>query len=113
MNKAELIFVGIAIVILYLCISKIPQYSSVFMFLMALAIIYLLMTLLAGFRMNYENRILSILFCLIGVILFILYFVNSVFMDLTNKGSASDGIVILALFTVTMFLGWFFEEKKG
>ena len=112
MNKAELIFLVMAIAILLVCISKIPEYSFVFLFLLALAIIYLLMTLLARFRTRYENRILSILFCMIGVILFIMYFVNSVFMDFTNKGSASDGFVILALFTITILLGWFFEEKK-
>lgn len=113
MNKTELIFLGIVTVILLVCLSKMPQYSSVFLFLLALAVIYLLMILLARFRTRYENRILSILFCIIGVILFIMYFVNSVFMDFTNKGSTSDGLLILALFTITMFLGWFFEEKKG
>lgn len=112
MNKTELIFTGIAIVILLICASQMPEYSFVFLFLLALAIIYLLMNLLARFRTKYENRILSILFCVAGIILFIIYFVNSVFMDFTNKGSTSDGLLILALFAITMFLGWFFEEKK-
>ena len=89
-----------------------PEYSFVFLFLLALAIIYLLMNLLARFRTKYENRILSILFCVAGIILFIIYFVNSVFMDFTNKGSTSDSLLILVLFAITMFLGWFFEEKK-
>ena len=113
MNKNELIFIGIATVILLVCISEMPEYSFVFLFLLALAIIYLLMILLARFRPKYENRILSILFCVAGIILFIVYFVNSVFMDFTNKGSTGDSFLILALFIITIFLGWFFEEKKG
>ena len=113
MNKTELIFLGIITVILIICLFQIPEYSFVFLFLLALAIIYLLMNLLARFRTKYENRTLSILFCIVGIILFIVYFVNSVFMDFTNKGTASDGLLILALFSITMFLGWFFEEKNG
>lgn len=113
MNKTELIFTVIVTAILLVCLSKIPQYSFVFLFLLALAIIYLLMNLLANFRTKYENRTLSILFCIIGIILFIVYFVNSVFMDFTNKGATGDSFLILALFTMAMFLGWFFEEKKG
>lgn len=112
MNKTELIFLAIVTVILLVCLSKIPQYSFVFLFLLALAVIYLLMNLLANYRTKYENRKLSILFSVIGIILFIIYFVNSVFMDFTNKGPTSDGLLILALFATTMFLGWFFEEKK-
>ena len=112
MNKTELIFVGIVTVILLILLSRMPEYSSVFLFLLALAIIYLLMVLLARFRTKYENRTLSIICCIIAIILFLMYFMNSVFMDFTNKGSTSDGLLILALFTLTMFLGWFFEEKK-
>lgn len=112
MNKTELIFLAIATVILIICLSKMPQYSFVFLFLLALAIIYLLMILLAKYRTKYENRTLSIIFSIIGVILFIVYFVNSVFMDFTNKGSSADSLLILVLFAITIFLGWFFEEKK-
>ena len=112
MNVTELIAVGIAIVVLLALLSEMPQYSFVFLFLLALAIVYLLMMLLARFRTNYENHTLSILFYAIGVILFIMYFVNSVFMDFTNKGTTSDSFLILALFVATIFLGWFFEEKK-
>lgn len=113
MNKTELIFLGIVTVILLICLSKMPEYSFVFLFLLALAIIYLLMILLAKLRTKYENRTLSILFCVAGIVLFIVYFVNSVFMDFTNKGSTTDSFLILGLFIIAIFLGWFFEEKNG
>ena len=113
MNRTELIFLGIVTVILLICISKMPQYSFVFIFLLVLAIIYLLMNFLANTRTKYENRKLSILFCIVGIILFTAYFVNAIFMDFANKGSASNGLLILALFIITMFLGWFFEENKN
>lgn len=113
MNKTEIIFLALAIVILLSLIVMMPKYLFVYLFLLALAIIYLLMMFLAKYRKKYENRKLSIIFCIMGILLFLVYFVNSVYIDFTNKGSTADGLLILVLFIITISLGWFFEENKN
>ncbi len=112
MNRTEIIFLIVAMAILLFCISKMPQYSFIFLFLLALAIIAILMSLFSKYSKKYENKKLSIMFCILGVILFVVYFVNSVYFDLTNRGSASDGLLLVTLFIITICLGWFFEENK-
>ena len=112
MNKIEIIFIAILMAILVFCIYAVPKYLFVYLFLLALAVIYISMTFLVKYRGKYENRTLSIIFCIVGIILFIIYFVNSVYMDFTSKGSTADGLLILALFIISMCLGWIFEEKK-
>lgn len=113
MNKTEIIFFAIAIIILLACISSMPEYYFILIFLLALAILLVLMTLLAKYKKRVENPTLSIISYVIGVILFVVYFINSVYMDLTNKGSTVDGTLILSLFILTMCIGWFFEKNKN
>lgn len=113
MNKIEIIFFTIAIIILIACVNAMPQYYFIFVFLMALAVLFILMNLLVKYKKRFENHKLSIMFYLIGIILFIAYFINSVYMDLTNKGSVMDGTLILLLFILVIFLGWFFEKNKN
>lgn len=112
MNRTEIIFLIVAMAILLFCISEMPQYSFIFIFLLALAIIVLLMSLFSKYSKKYGNRKLSIMFCILGIILFVVYFVNSVYIDLTNKGSPEDSLLLLTLFIITICLGWFFEENK-
>lgn len=112
MNKIEIIFIVIAAAILLFCIYAMPKYLFVYLFLLALAVIYLVMMLLGKYRKKHESRTLSIIFSILSIILFIIYFINSVYFDFTNKGSVSDGLLILGLFMISICLGWFFEENK-
>lgn len=112
MNRTEMIFLIAATVILLILISQMPQYSFLFIFLLALAIMVILMSLFSKYSRKYENKKLSLMFCILGIILFIIYFVDSVYIDLTNKGQMVDSLFILALFIITIGLGWFFEENK-
>ena len=112
MNKIEAIFIVIAIIVLVACMQTIPQYYFIFLFLLALAILFMVMIILAKYKKRFESSKLSILFYLMGIILFVIYFMNSVYMDLTNKGSTTDGIMILFLFVLVIFFGWLFEKNK-
>lgn len=109
MNKSEIIFLIVATVILLICISTMPQFSFIFIFLLALALIVIIMSLLSKYSEKHENKKLSLIFCILGIALFILYFINSVYMDLTNKGAMLDNLFLLALFIISICLGWFFE----
>lgn len=97
--------------ILIICVAAMPQYFYIFVFLLALALIIIIMSLLVKYRQKYENKKISLIFCILAVILFIIYFVNSVYIDFTNKGSIGDSIVLLALFIISICLGWFFEKN--
>ena len=112
MKKSEIIFFAIIIIILLACISTIPQYYSIFILLLALAILFILMTVLAKYKKRFENHKLSIASYVIGIILFVVYFINSVNINLTNTGSTGDSALILALFILVMFIGWFFEKNN-
>ena len=111
MNKIEMIFLIIMTLILLVCIYTMPQYFFIFVFLLALALIVIIMSILTKYRKKYENPKLSILFCILGVVIFIVYFVDCVYIDFTNKGSMEDGLILLALFILTICLGWFFEKN--
>lgn len=112
MNRTEIIFLIAATVVLLICLSQMPQYSFLFIFLLALAILAIVMSLFSKYSRKYENKKLSLLFCIVGIILFVIYFVDSVYMDLTDKGQVADSLFILVLFIITIGLGWFFEENK-
>lgn len=111
MNRTEMIFMIAVTAILLICVATMPQYFFIFVFLLALALIVIAMSLLAKYRQKYENRKLSLIFCILAVILFIIYFVNSVYLDFTNKGSTGDSLLLLALFIISICLGWFFEKN--
>ncbi|WP_407409856.1 hypothetical protein [Methanobrevibacter sp.] len=111
MNRTEMIFMIAVTAILLICVATMPQYFFIFVFLLALALIVIAMSLLAKYRQKYENRKLSLIFCILAVILFIIYFVNSVYFDFTNKGSTGDSLLLLALFIISICLGWFFEKN--
>lgn len=111
MNKSEMIFLTAATIILIICVALMPQYFFMFIFLLALALIVIAMTLLSKYRQKYENRTISLIFCILAVILFVIYFVNSVYIDFTNKGSTGDSLLLLALFIISICLGWFFEKN--
>ncbi len=112
MNKTEIIFLIVAIIILLICISTMLQYSFIFIFLLGLAIIVILMSLFTKYSAKYENEKLSMIFCGLGIILFVVYFINSIYTDFINEKSAVDGLFIVTLFIIAICLGWFFEEKK-
>ena len=111
MNKKELIFSAIAIIILLICIGTIPQYYSAFIFLLVLVILFILMTILTKFKMRFENRTLSIIAYVIGIILFVVYFVNSISITFSN-GSTVDNTPTLLLFFIVMFIGWLLEKNR-
>jgi hypothetical protein len=110
MNRKELIFIAIAIIILLVCISTMPQYYFAFIFLLVLAILFFLMTVLAKYKRRFENRTLSIVAYTIAIILFIVYFANSI--NITGNAS-SDSSLILLLFFLVMCIGWIFEKNKS
>ncbi len=112
MNKMEVIFFTAAIIILLVCIITMHEYYSIFIFLLGLVILYALMTLLEKYK-RFENRKLSIISFIIAIILFVVYFINSVYMDFTNKGSFVDSTLILMLFMLTMIIGWLFEKNNN
>ena len=112
MNKTEMIFLIVTMSILVICVSVTLQYSLIYIFLLALAIIVILMSLFSKYREKYNNDKLSRIFCALGIILFVAYFINTVYTDFTNNTSAVDGLVLVTLFIIIMCLGWFFEEKK-
>ncbi|MBQ2652264.1 MAG: hypothetical protein IJF83_01795 [Methanobrevibacter sp.] len=109
MNRNEIIFLIGAVAIMLICIATIPQYSFLFIFLLALALIVIIMSIFSKYSKKYENKKLSVIFCILGIILFILYFINSAYIDLTNKGTMADNVILLALFVISICLGWFFE----
>lgn len=111
MNKIELIFITVAIIILIACISTIPQYYFAFIFLLVLTILFLLMTILDNYKRKFVNHTLSSVSYLIAIILFVVYFVTSVNIDLTPKGSGADNTLILVLFFLVMCIGWLFEKN--
>ena len=113
MNKKELIFSTITIIILLACISTMPKYYYAFIFLLVLAILFVIMTIFDKFKRRFENRTLSLISYVIGIILFVVYFVNSVNYDLTSKGSSFDSSIILFLFFIVMCIGWLLEKNRN
>ncbi|WP_407414567.1 hypothetical protein [Methanobrevibacter sp.] len=113
MNKKELIFLTIAIIILLACISTIPQYFFAFIFLLVLAILFIIMTLFDGFKSRFENHTLSLISYVIGIILFVVYFVNSINFDFSIKGSSFESSLILLLFFIVMCIGWLLEKNRN
>ena len=111
MNRTEMIFLIAVTAILLIYIATMPQYYCIFVFLLALAILVIVITLLAKYRQKYENNTLSLIFCILAVILFIIYFANSLYIDFANTGSTGDSLVLLALFIISICLGWFFEKN--
>lgn len=111
MNRTETIFLTAAAAILLICIATMPQYYFIFVFLLALALIVIVMSLLAKYRQKYENRTLSLIFCILAIILFVIYFVNSIYIDFANGSSTGDSLLLLALFIISIGLGWFFEKN--
>jgi len=111
MNRTEMIFLIAVTVILLICIATMPQYYFIFVFLLALALIVIAMSLFAKYKQKYENKTLSLIFCILAVILFIIYFANSLYIDFANTGSTGNSLVLVALFIISICLGWFFEKN--
>jgi len=111
MNRIEMIFLITVTAILLICIATMPQYHFIFLFLLALALIVLIISLLTKYSQKYENKTLSLIFCILAVLIFVIYFVNSIFIDFTHKGPVSDSLLLVALFIISICLGWFFEKN--
>lgn len=112
MNRTETIFLIAATILLLICVSTMLEYSFIFIFLLALAIIVIIMSLFSKYSAKYENEKLSRIFCILGIIIFAAYLINSVYGDFTGNKPAIDGLLLVVIFIITMGLGWFFEEKK-
>lgn len=112
MNRTETIFFIATTILLLICASTMLEYSFIFIFMLALAIIAIIMSLFSKYSKKYENDKLSKIFCILGVIVFAAYFINSVYADFTGAKPAIDGLLLVTLFIIAMVLGWFFEEKK-
>ena len=113
MNKKEIIFFAIAIIILLICIITMPQYYSIFIFLVILAMLFIIMSLFVKFKRQFENRTLSLISYVIAIILFLVYFANCININFPNKDAAGDGGLILVLFILAMLIGWLLEKNKG
>lgn len=112
MNRTETIFLIAATILLLICISTMLEHSFIFIFMLALAAIVIIMSLFSKYSEKYENEKLSKIFCILGIIIFAAYLINSVYADFTGNNPAIDGLLFVALFIIAMGLGWFFEEKK-
>lgn len=112
MNRNETIFLIAATLILLLCASTMLQYSFIFIFLLVIAAIVILISLFSKYSKKYENEMLSRIFCILGVILFAAYFINSVYSDFTSNDPAVDGLLLVTSFIIAIGLGWFFEKKE-
>ena len=69
------------------------------------------MSLFSKYSAKYENEKLSRIFCILGIVIFAAYLINSVYADFTGK-PAIDGLLLVVIFIIAMGLGWFFDEKK-
>ena len=112
MNRTETIFFIAATILLLICVSTMLEYSFIFIFMLALAAIVIIMSLFSKYSAKHENEKLSRIFCILGVIVFAAYLINSVYADFTGNEPAIDGLLLVTLFIIAMGLGWFFEEKK-
>lgn len=112
MNRTETIFLIAATILLLICVSTMLEYSFIFIFLLVLAIIVIIMSLFSKYSVKYENKKLSMIFCILGIIIFAAFLINSVYADFTGNKPAIDGLLLVVLFIIAMGLGWFFEEKK-
>ena len=112
MNRTETIFLIAASILLLICVSTMLEYSFIFIFLLAIAIIVIIMSLFSKYSKKYKNDKFSKIFCILGIIIFAAYFINSVYADFTNNKPVIDGLLLVVLFMITIGLGWFFEEKK-
>ncbi|MBQ9161369.1 MAG: hypothetical protein IJ122_08655 [Methanobrevibacter sp.] len=111
MNKKEIIFFAIIAIILLICVITMPQYYSVFIFLLVLAILFIIMSLFVNYKRRFENRTLSLISYAVSIILFLVYFANCINMNIPNKDSTDDGSLILLLFILTMLIGWLLEKN--
>ena len=112
MNRIEFGFFIAVLLILLAYVCMMPEFSLIYAFLLFLAIIILIGTFMLKNKEKYENEMLYNIFCILTIVLFIIYFANAVYIDFTHNSPIVSNMTIFIVFMITVILGWFFKKEE-
>lgn len=113
MKKIETIFIiAMFILLIISIISFMPQYYFIFLFLLAVGIIFTVILIIAKYQERYENKNISMIGFAVGIVLLIIYIINMNFPNLIKNSIINDNLLIGLLLIIAMGIGWFFKKNK-